>query len=116
MNIWNKLANIHIENKEKYKKIFSQTVKKIRERKYDLQIGETEKDDHYIIIEDKRMNSYFVHVVPKGAYSLFKEMQEKIPQSFLGFTVVAGKQNNKDIRVSCFGIDCSSLGKSLFKG
>jgi len=34
---------------------------------------------------------------------------------FLGFSVVAGKYKNKDVRVSCFGVECGKLGRSLFR-
>ena len=61
------------------------------------------------------MNSYFIHIVPKQVYALFKEMQEKAPNSVLGFSVLAGKYKSRDVRVSCFGIECSLLGKSLIK-
>ena len=79
-----------------------------------FKIGELEKGDHYLAIEDNRMDCYFVHIVPKEVYKLFKELQTKAPQQFLGFSVVVGKHNNKEVRVSCFGVQCSLLGRSLF--
>jgi len=72
-----------------------------------------EKGDYFIIVESNRMNSYFVHIVPNQTYELFKEMQKT--DQFLGFSVVAGKYKRKDVSVSCFGVDCSTLGKALIK-
>jgi len=114
MNIWDKLSQVNLEDKKKFQKIFSDVVNKIQNNAFPLTVGETEKEDYYIVIEENRMSSYFVHIVPKQVYELFKEMQEKAPNQVLGFTVMAGKHNNKDVRVSCFGIQCNLLGKALF--
>ena len=115
MKIWDKLSKVNIDNKEKYQKVFVDTVKKIQNDDFPLNIGEIEKEDYTISIEENRKDSYFVHIVPKQVYELFKEMQEKAPNEILGFSVLAGKCKGKDIRVSCFGVQCNLLGKSLFK-
>jgi len=115
MNIWDKLSKINIKNKEKYTKIFSEIIKKIKNNEYKLEERIEEKEDYFIVNEENRKNSFFVHIVPKEAYYLFKEMKEKAPNEFLGFSVLAGKKEDKDIRVSCFGIPCSLLGKGLIK-
>ena len=114
MNIWTKLAHLEIPNKERFQQLFSETIEKIQKNKFTFFVGESEQEDHYVIIEEDRLNSLFVHIVPKQAYDLFKEMQEKAPQSFLGFSIHAGSSHGKDIRVSCFGIECSFLGKSFY--
>lgn len=113
MNIWNKLSNVNIENKERFQKLFSEIVNKIKNNEFSFK--NEEKEDYYILVEENRMDSYFVHIVPKKIYNLFKEMKDKAPGQFLGFSVVAGKYNNKEVRVSCFGVQCNLLGKSLFK-
>ncbi len=115
MKIWDKLSQVNIDNKEKYQNVFIDVVKKIQNNDFQLTIGETNKGDYKIVIEENRMNSYFIHIVPKQVYELFKEMQKKAPNEILGFSVLAGKHNEKDIRVSCFGVQCNLLGKSLFK-
>ena len=112
MKIWDVLLNINIENKERFQDIFSKTVKEVQNNTYDVKIGEIEEDDHYLIT-DERMNGYFIHIVPKQVYDIFKKIETK--EQFLGFTVLAGKWDNKDVRVSCFGIQCNLLGKSLTK-
>jgi hypothetical protein len=115
MSIWDKLAQVNVQNKERFQSIFQEIVNKIKRNEFNLNFREIEKEDYYLIREENRKNSCFVHIVPKEVYNLFKEMQLKAPDEFLGFSVVAGKLNNKDIRVSCFGVQCNLLGKSLFK-
>ena len=115
MKIWDKLSQVNIDDKEKYQKIFADIVKKVQNSDFPLIIGEIKKEDYIIITEGNRMNSYFVHVVPKQVFGLFKEMQQKAPNEILGFSVLAGKHKEKDVRVSCFGVQCNLLGKSLFK-
>lgn len=104
-----------MDNKEKYQRVFAEVVKKIQKNDFPLNIGEINEGDYTIVIEDNRMNSYFVHVVPKQVYNLFKEMQEKAPNEILGFSILAGRYNEREIRVSCFGVQCNLLGKSLIK-
>jgi len=110
MTLWNKLLEVNIEDKERFLTIFSQTVKEVQNNSFKFQ--EVEEKDYFIVIEENRMNSICVHIVPKQVYSLFKELQQSTTQ-FLGFSVLAGKHNNKEVRVSCFGIECGLLGKAL---
>ena len=113
MNIWDELSKVDIEDKARFQELFSDVVSKIKNNEFELKIGEKEKEDYYMVIEENRMVGYFVHIVPKEVYWLFKKMQET--NQFLGFSVVAGKYRNKDVRVSCFGVQCNLLGKSLIK-
>ena len=115
MDIWSKLSKVDIQNKELYQNIFNDTVKSIQAGTFKFSPAKREETDYYTIIESNRMNSYFVHIVPKVVYPLFQEMQEKAPNQFLGFSVTAGTHNGKDVRVSCFGVQCNLLGKALFK-
>jgi len=112
-DMWNVLSKVNIEEKEKYQELFSALVQQVKNNSIQINIGETEYTDHFLVIEENRMGAYFLHIVPKIVYSLFKEMQIKAPQSFLGFSVLAGKRDGKDIRVSCFGVQCTLLAKSL---
>ena len=84
MKIWDKLLDVDVKNKEKYLKIFSDVVKEVKDGNFELDVGEEDKGDYFIIVEENRMNSYFVHVVPKEVYDLFKEMQEEIERPFCG--------------------------------
>jgi len=114
MNELDKLLNINIQNKEQYTEIFSKTVEQIKNNQFKFEFGDFEKELYFLVIEENRMNSLFVHIVPKEIYKLFKEIQLKVPNQFLGFSVLANKYKNKDVRVSCFGIECRELGKALF--
>ncbi len=114
-NIFDELLQVDVKNKERFQELFSETVRTVRLSKFSIVVGEKEKEDHYLVTEDGRFGGYFIHIVPKEIYSLFKKMQAAVPHDLLGFSVVAGKHNNKDVRVSCFGVQCNLLGKSLFK-
>ena len=111
MSLWNELNYIKIKNKKYFENIFSNTITRVKNNKLKIIPGIKEYKNHYIITEENRLDSYFIHIVPKPAYYLFKALQKE--PSFLGFTVMAGTYNNKPVRVSCFGIECSRLGKSL---
>ncbi len=115
MSIWNKLSELNIKNKEKFLDIFSNIINEIKNNSLQIKAGETEKEDYFLIIEQNRMNSYFVHIVPKEAYKLFKKMQREASNEILGFSIMIGKYNDKEIRASCFGIPCNILVKALFK-
>ncbi len=114
-NIWQELEKINIKDKERFAKIFAKLVKDIRSNNYNFPTKIIDKGEYFIVNEENRQNSFFITIVPKEAYSLFKEMQEKAPDEFLGFSVLCGKKQEKDIRVTCFGIPCSILAKSLIK-
>lgn len=113
MKVWEKLSQVNVDNKEKYMGLFSGIVKQIIDNKYEFKEGIEEKEFCYIVNEKNRLNSLFVHIVPKDLFKLFREMQEKAPNEFLGFSVLVGKKENMDIRVSCFGIPCNLLAKTL---
>ena len=104
--MWEKLGKVNIENKQRYLKLFKELIGKIQEDKYNFK--DFEGKYYYIINEDNRKGSKFVHIVPKELISLFNNMKNSAPNEFLGFTVLI---NN--IRVSCFGIPCSELSKAI---
>lgn len=104
MTIFDTLSELKIDNKEFFVRLFKDIVKRVQN---DELIESGEFDDHFIVI-DNRLNSTFINVVPKQAYNLFLEMPKN---QFSGFSVLADKDNN--VRVSCFGIECSMLAKSL---
>ena len=114
-NIFDELLQVDVKNKERFQELFSETVKKIKLGNFSIVVGEEEKEDYYLVTEDGRFGGYFIHIVPKEIYGLFKKMQAAAPNDLLGFSVLGGKHNNKDVRVSCFGVQCNLLGKALFK-
>ena len=105
MTIFEKLEKVNIKNKERYLELFRDLIKQIKSGNYGFKDKEGED---YFIINEKRMDSNFVHGVPRELIDLFNEMKEKAPNEFLGFTVLI---NN--VRVSCFGIPCSVLSKAI---
>lgn len=110
MKPFDKLSELKIENKEFFATLFKGIVNKVQNNEFKIEFGEKEYSTHYIIT-DKRLDSIFINIVPKQAYTLFIQM----PKTFTGFTVLTGKHNNQEVRVSCFGIECSILAKSLIK-
>jgi len=115
MKIWDELLSREVEDKEKYKRIFSDLVREVQKNpKQYIKEDVIEKEDYYLVMEENRAESCFVHVVPKELFMFFNEMRKKV-KGILGFSVLVGNVNGKEVRVSCFGVDCSSLGKSLIK-
>src|SRR3989344_4107094 len=110
---WNELSKLNINNKDKFVNIFRKVLDKINEGVFNFKESKIEKNDYYIIVEEDRLNSYFVHIVPKEAYSLFNKMKIEQPSSILGFSVLVGKYNNREVRVSCFSIPCDLLSKAI---
>ena len=100
------LENIDIKNKERYLNLFRDLMEKIKSGNYNFRNEKGE--DYYIINEDDRKGSRFVHIVPKELLRLFNKVKENYPDEFLGFTILI---NNT--RVSCFGIPCSELSKVI---
>ena len=112
--IWKRLSELDVDNKEKFVEIFASLVREIQDGKFNFNDNKVEKEDYYLIVEEGRLNSYFIHVVPKQAYGLFEEMKSVAPNEFLGFSVLVGKHKGIDVRASCFGVSCNELTKALF--
>jgi len=115
MDAWETLSKTELKDKKKHIRAFIQLYKKIESGRFELKKEEKEKKNHFEVTEENRVGGWFVHIVPKETYSLFKQLQTLAPNSFLGFSVVAGKQDEKEIRVSCFGVKCNELGLALAK-
>lgn len=111
--IWDKIEKIKIKNKKKSIDVFMKIIKDVQTNVYNFQAGEIKEKDYTIVHETNRMDSFFIHVVPKEAYKIFKNLQKKEPQSFLGFSILAGKIGDRDVRVSCFGIPTNDLTNAL---
>ncbi len=113
-SLWERIEGSEAKHAEECLSLFSETVKAAGSAKYVFSEGVKEKGKCYVISESGRKGSLFVHVVPKDLIRLFREAQKKAPDEFLGFSVLAGKHNGMDVRVSCFGIPCGLAGKALF--
>lgn len=114
MSIWDQLLQVTVTNQDKLAQTFNQIVSEVKNNTFDFN-QESDKGDYLLIQEENRVNSHFISIVPKEAHSLFKEMQEKAPNEFLGYSVLAGSKNGKDVRVTCFGVPCNILAKALIK-
>jgi len=113
MNAWEKLGQVNLPEKEKYIRVFVKTFKQIQAGEFNLRAREEERKNYFLMVEEERAGGWFVHVVPKELYELFKALQHGAPNSFLGFSVVAGNYNGREVRVSCFGVQCNELGLAL---
>lgn len=113
MDVWDKILAVKVDNKEKYAMLFPEIVEYVmfKKEKFDNKIED--KGFYYLVTEEERAGSIFIHIVPKELMPLFREVQIRAPNQFLGFSVLIGRRNNKETRVSCFGIPCSLLAKSI---
>ncbi len=111
--IWQKLEKIEIKNKNECIDAFLKIAKEVEKGKYNFQEGSTNMGTYYIVNEADRQGSSFVHIVPAETYKIFEEMRKTMPTSFLGFSMLCGKINKKDLRVSCFGIPTPEITKVL---
>jgi len=115
MNQWERLSSTHLEEKEekKFQRLFVQTVKKLQTEGLKWGAGEHERKGYFLVVEENRAGGWFVHIVPAQLRTLFEEMNQKSPNAFLGFSVLAGEHEGKPLRASCFGVKCDLLAKSL---
>lgn len=112
---WDELAQLHIPHPEFFAHIFAEMVHNLTNTTQIPTTEEQEFSEYYLITEQNRMQSYFLHIVPKPAYELFRKMQTQGPHQMLGYTVLVGKYNNKEVRVSCFGIPCTIAARALVR-
>jgi len=114
MKPWEEISKINLKKEEKYVRLFLKLISQIQKNKFPIKTGEIKEKDHYIITEH-RMNSIIINIIPFELYTLFKKLQKQAFHQFLGFTILAGKYNDKDVRASCFGVKCAKLIKSIFR-
>jgi len=104
------LLKIEVKNPDIYVKEFKSLLKEIKKDEYDFK----DKDyNSFLIINEIRLDSFFVHIVPKELFDIFNKMKDSNPEQFLGFSILAGKRLDKPVRLSCFGIPCSELTKAI---
>jgi len=113
VNLWDELAQLKVQNAERYATLFARIVHDAKLFRYDLHEEMKTYDDHVIVCERNRAGSSFIHLVPKEAFPLFRKMQINHSNEFLGFSVLCGRRHNQDLRVSCFGVPCNMLSKAL---
>ncbi len=113
MDIWDQILKTRIKDQEKYTELFPQIIEYVLFKKDNFKDNIENKDFYYLITEENRANCVFVHIVPKELMQLFRQIQIQAPNEFLGYSVLIGRRDNKETRVSCFGIPCSLLAKSI---
>ena len=116
LDLWNKARDVKIKNKKDSLEAFVKIVNEVERKKYSFKEGIVSKGSYYIVNEEVRNGSSFVHIVPKEAYPIFSEIMQKMPNVILGFSILCGKNRMRDLRVSCFGISSSEVTKALIKG
>ena len=104
------LHNIKLENKQIYIDAFKALLKNIKSDNFNFK---NEINENYEILNEQRLNSHFVHIVPNQLRSLFKKIQVSNPNDFLGLTILVSKKDNLEVRISCFGIPCSELTRTI---
>jgi len=104
------LQDIKINNRLVYIRAFKEIMDKIRTDQFNYEDGENEK---YFVINEERLNSHFVHIVPKELINVFNKVRKDNPSEFLGFSVLVRELKDKEVRLSCFGIPCAELTKTL---
>ena len=107
MSIFDRLFELRIANKEKYAELFRNTVESVRKGTFNFSQREVVGDGHRMIQDESGSGNCFVYIVPNEAWNLFQEMKNNVGEQPLGFSVLAGKFNEREVRVCCFGIECN---------
>lgn len=113
MNFWEELASFEVDNQEKFAKIFAKIVNEAKLFRYVMHDKRKEYEDYLIICERNRGNKAFIHVVPKEALHMFRRMQIEQPNEFFASSVLCGKRENLELRVTCLGVSDHVLAKAL---
>ena len=100
----------HIE-KEKFKKLFSQLIQEVIQKKTNFEDQVEERADYYIVTEENRSGNHYVHLVPKIVYHKFRGFQINNPTKEPPQYLLCGRKGNKNIKVSCFGVDVKDVIK-----
>ncbi len=113
ISIWEKARTIKIKNKEKIIRNFLKIVKDVKEKKYKFKKGDVEMNGFWLVNEENRNGSSFIHIVPKESYETFNEIKRRMPEMILGFSILCGKNKNKSLKVSCYGIPIADINKVM---
>lgn len=111
--IWQKLENVRIRNKKECIEAFVKILKQVEDGNYKFQEGVEDMKKYFVVNEANRQGSNFIHIVPKETYEIFEYMRKTMPNSFLGFSILIGKIDNRDTRVSCFAVPTSEITRAM---
>lgn len=111
--IWDRVSRIKIGSKDECLDAFVRTVREVEEKRYKFKEGATDMGNYFVVNEPERNGSSFVHIVPAETYRIFEEVRREMPTSFLGFSMLCGRNGRKDLRVSCFAIPTFEITKAF---
>jgi len=114
--IWQRLASLKISGKDECIQAFVRIMREVENGSYAMQLGDQDRGSYFVVHEQQRQGSMFVHVVPKEAYKTFQDMRRQMPDSFLGFSVLCGKIAGRPVRVSCFAVPTSDITRAIIGG
>jgi hypothetical protein len=114
-SMWRKLEAVKVSDPNLCIDAFVRIVRELENGSYAIQEGEKDMGKYFVIHEPDRKGSIFVHIVPKEAYAVFKEMQREMPDSFLGFSILCGKIGKKEVRASCFAIPTNEITRAMIR-
>jgi len=95
---------LNIKNPEILADAFSKLVQDIQFSEEEIRDDVEDKGDYFIVMEENRAGSHFVHIVPKELYDEFRVLQTKRPQDLVGSAILVGRKNGKEIYATIFGI------------
>lgn len=111
--MWQRVESSKILDRQACIDAFISIMRELENGSYAIEPGERDMGKYFVVHEPDRQGSVFLHVVPKEAYKIFKEMQRAMPTSFLGFSVLCGKVAGRPVRVSCFAIPTSEITRAM---
>ncbi len=96
-------------DQERFKKIFKELISSVTYKKTSFEDRVEEKEDYYIVTEENRRGSHYVHLVPKVIYHKFRGFQIKSPNKEPPHSLLCGRKGQKEIKVACFGVDVKDV-------
>lgn len=114
--MWDDLSGVKVSGKAECLEAFVRIVGEVESGRYKFVEGTVEKGSYSVVNEAERNGSSFVHVVPREAHKIFERMRREMPNSFLGFSMLCGKNGKKDLRVSCFAVPTSEITRAMISG
>ncbi len=95
---------LNIKNPEILADAFTKVVQDLQFSEEDIRDDVEDKGDYFIVMEENRAGSHFVHIVPKELYDEFQVLQAKRPHDLVGSAILVGRKNGKEIYATIFGI------------
>ena len=92
------------------KEVLKNSVHYIQFQKPHFEDGvETMGDEYKLVTEAQRKDAIYVHIVPMELYNLFRKWQKTHMYTFEGKSILLGRRNEKELRVTFYGVDLEQL-------